>query len=285
MKKIWAKVLSFFGGKPKEAEPKQEEPEQVSSDIWSAAKDLHQQLKRGWDSAAKFGKIDLVEAGFDNFGNVYYIPAQILSIPVERFIAIDIAKLGITHGVDEPYLTAYNKMLRDYIDAKSYDKVSLLMDDFERRKTKFPQHETLLNLAALFLFRHDENPYNYSPAMQMDKINLAEKFGLFSAHWSPKIIGELNDSYIKLAKLKGEFDWHHHDQEDELFLVVKGQLTIKFRDREVSLGAGELIVIPKGVDHLPVAAEEVQVMLIEPKGTLNTGNVITEKTKEVLERI
>lgn len=175
MKKIWAKVLSFFGVKSKEAEPKQEEPEQVSSDIWSAAKDLHQQLKRGWDSAAKFGKIDLVEAGFDNFGNVYYIPAQILSIPVERFIAIDIAKLGITHGVDEPYLTAYNKMLRDYIDAKSYDKVSLLMDDFERRKTKFPQHETLLNLAALFLFRHDENPYNYSPAMQMDKINLAKK--------------------------------------------------------------------------------------------------------------
>ena len=103
--------------------------------------------------------------------------------------------------------------------------------------------------------------------------------------WGSKIVGELNDSYIKLTKLKGEFDWHHHDQEDELFLVVKGQLTIKFRDREVSLGAGELIVIPKGVDHLPVAVDEVQVMLIEPKGTLNTGNVITEKTKEVLERI
>ena len=119
----------------------------------------------------------------------------------------------------------------------------------------------------------------------MDKINLAEKFGLFSEHWSPKIIGELNDFYIKLAKLKGEFDWHHHDNEDELFLVVKGQLTIKFRDQDRVLTEGELIVIPKGVDHLPVAAEEVHVMLIEPKGTLNTGNVVTEKTKEVLERI
>ena len=119
----------------------------------------------------------------------------------------------------------------------------------------------------------------------MEKINLEQKYSLFHEFWSPNFVGELNDSYIKLAKLKGEFDWHHHDQEDELFLVVKGQLTIKFRDREVSLGAGELIVIPKGVDHLPVAVDEVQVMLIEPKGTLNTGNIITEKTKEVLERI
>jgi hypothetical protein len=147
----------------------------TETDIWSAARELHQQLKRGWDSAAKFGKIDLVEAGFDNFGNIYFVPAQILSIPVERFIAIDTVKLSVAHGVDEPYLTAYNKMLREYIAAKSWDKVSLLMDDFERRKTKFPQHETLLNLAVLFLFRHDENPYNYSPAMQMDKVNLAKK--------------------------------------------------------------------------------------------------------------
>ena len=119
----------------------------------------------------------------------------------------------------------------------------------------------------------------------MDKINLNQKFGLFHEYWSPKIVGELNDAYIKLAKLKGEFDWHHHDNEDELFFVVKGQLTIKFRDKDLVLSAGELVVIPKGVDHLPVAAEEVQVMLIEPKGTLNTGNVVTEKTKQVLERI
>jgi len=119
----------------------------------------------------------------------------------------------------------------------------------------------------------------------VDKINLAQKFSLFNEHWSPKIVGELNDSFIKLAKLKGEFDWHHHEQEDELFLVVKGDLIIKFRDKDVPLKPGELIVIPKGVDHLPVAAEEVQVMLIEPKGTLNTGNVVTEKTKETLDRI
>ena len=119
----------------------------------------------------------------------------------------------------------------------------------------------------------------------MDKINLNQKLSLFHEHWSPKIVGEMNDSYIKLAKLQGEFDWHHHDNEDELFFVVKGQLTIKFRDKDLVLAAGELVVIPKGVDHLPVAAEEVHVMLIEPKGTLNTGNVVTEKTKQVLERI
>ena len=119
----------------------------------------------------------------------------------------------------------------------------------------------------------------------MDKINLNQKLSLFHEHWSPKIVGEMNDSYIKLAKLQGEFDWHHHDNEDELFFVVKGQLTIKFRDKDLVLDAGEMVVIPKGVDHLPVAAEEVHVMLIEPKGTLNTGNVVTEKTKQVLERI
>lgn len=119
----------------------------------------------------------------------------------------------------------------------------------------------------------------------MDKINLVQKFGLFNEYWSPRIIGELNDSHIKLAKLKGEFDWHHHENEDEMFFVVQGQLTITFRDKAVVLDKGELIVIPKGVDHLPVAAEEVHVMLIEPKGTLNTGNVVTEKTKEKLERI
>lgn len=119
----------------------------------------------------------------------------------------------------------------------------------------------------------------------MDKINLTQKFSLFQEYWSPKIVGEMNDSYIKLAKLKGEFDWHHHANEDELFLIVKGQLTIKFRDQDLVLEAGELVVIPRGVEHLPVAAEEVQVILIEPKSTLNTGNVVTEKTKQVLERI
>lgn len=119
----------------------------------------------------------------------------------------------------------------------------------------------------------------------MDKVNLEQKFALFNEYWSPKIAGELNGSYIKLAKLKGEFDWHHHEHEEEMFLVVKGTLLIRFRDKDVYLEAGEFIVIPKGVDHLPVAKEEVHVVLIEPMSTLNTGNVVTEKTKQILERI
>ncbi|HML34588.1 MULTISPECIES: cupin domain-containing protein [Sporomusa] len=119
----------------------------------------------------------------------------------------------------------------------------------------------------------------------MEKIVLAEKFNLFTEHWSPKIVAELNDSYIKLAKLKGEFVWHHHDEEEELFFVVKGTLLIKFRDKEVLLNEGECIVIPKGVEHLPVADEEVHVMLIEPKTTLNTGNVVNERTVETLNKI
>ncbi len=112
----------------------------------------------------------------------------------------------------------------------------------------------------------------------MDTINLAQKFSSFSDYWSPKIAGELNDSHIKLAKLKGEFVWHQHENEDELFLVVKGRLLIKLRDRDLWVNAGEFVVIPKGVEHLPVAADEVQVVLIEPKTTLNTGNVQNERT-------
>ncbi|MDR3560579.1 MAG: cupin domain-containing protein [Negativicutes bacterium] len=119
----------------------------------------------------------------------------------------------------------------------------------------------------------------------MRKINLTQKFGLFNDYWSPKIIGELNESHIKLAKFKGAFDWHRHDNEDEMFYVVKGKLLIKFREGDISLEEGELIVIPKGVDHLPVAVDEVHLVLIEPKGTLNTGNVVTEKTKHELEMI
>jgi len=119
----------------------------------------------------------------------------------------------------------------------------------------------------------------------MDKVNLTEKFGLFDGYWDPKIIGECNDAHIKLAKLKGTFDWHHHEKEDELFFVVAGRLTIHFRDRSIDLDPGELIVIPKGTDHCPEARQEVRVMLIEPKGTLNTGNVVTEKTRATLARI
>jgi len=112
----------------------------------------------------------------------------------------------------------------------------------------------------------------------VDKINVAEKFDLFSDYWSPKIAAELNDSYIKLAKFKGEFVWHRHEKEDELFFVMKGHLVIKLRDGEVRIGPGEFVVVPRGVDHLPVAEEEVHVVLIEPKATLNTGTVISDRT-------
>ncbi|MFB3153712.1 MAG: cupin domain-containing protein, partial [Candidatus Acidiferrales bacterium] len=104
----------------------------------------------------------------------------------------------------------------------------------------------------------------------MDKVNLAEKFSLFADHWSPKIVGELNDSYVKVVKLKGEFVWHQHEKEDEMFLVVKGKLLIRLRDRDLWLQEGEFVIIPKGVEHLPVAEEEAHVLLLEPKTTLNT---------------
>ena len=118
-----------------------------------------------------------------------------------------------------------------------------------------------------------------------EKVNLAEKFGLFRDYWSPKIAGELNDNYVKLAKLKGEFAWHHHENEDELFLVTKGKLTIKLRNRDINLKEGEFFVVPKGVEHKPVARREAHVVLIEPKTTLNTGNLRNERTVEELERI
>jgi mannose-6-phosphate isomerase-like protein (cupin superfamily) len=119
----------------------------------------------------------------------------------------------------------------------------------------------------------------------MEVVNVAKKFDLFNDYWSPKIVAELNESYVKLAKLKGEFVWHHHEQEDEMFLVMKGRLLMKLRDGEVRIGPGEFVVIPRGVDHLPVAEEEVQVILIEPKTTSNTGNLRNEKTVGVLEKI
>ena len=120
----------------------------------------------------------------------------------------------------------------------------------------------------------------------MEKINLSRKFNLFSEHWSPKIIEELNDSYIKLAKLKGEFDWHHHEVEDELFLVVAGRMKMAFRDRDVIVEPGEFISVPHGVEHCPEALDgECSVLLLEPNSTLNTGNVETGKTRKTLERI
>lgn len=119
----------------------------------------------------------------------------------------------------------------------------------------------------------------------LDKLNLAHKFSLFQDTWSPKIAGELNDSYVKLAKLKGEFVWHHHEAEDELFLVVKGRLRIRLRDGDMWLDEGEMVIIPRGVEHCPVAEEEVHVLLLEPKTTVNTGNVRDEHTHMALDRI
>ena len=118
-----------------------------------------------------------------------------------------------------------------------------------------------------------------------EKVNLAEKFALFNDRFSPKIVGELNDTHVKLVKVKGEFVWHHHEKEDELFLVVKGILTIRLRDRDVELKENEFFIVPKGTEHMPVAQEEAWVVLLEPKTTLNTGNVESERTVAELERI
>jgi mannose-6-phosphate isomerase-like protein (cupin superfamily) len=119
----------------------------------------------------------------------------------------------------------------------------------------------------------------------IEKVNLAEKFDTFQEHWSPKIVGSLNDSFVKLVKLEGEFVWHHHEAEDELFLVIKGNLVIRLRDRDIRLREGEFVIIPRGVEHLPIAEEEVHVLLLEPKTTLNTGNVVNERTRAELDRI
>jgi mannose-6-phosphate isomerase-like protein (cupin superfamily) len=122
----------------------------------------------------------------------------------------------------------------------------------------------------------------------LDKVNLAHKFSLFTDQWSPKIAGEVNDSYVKLTKLQGEFFWHHHEAEDELFFVVKGALSMRVREngneREFLINPGEFIIVPHGVEHLPSADEETHILLLEPKTTLNTGNVESERTIRELER-
>lgn len=117
------------------------------------------------------------------------------------------------------------------------------------------------------------------------KVNIAEKLALFSAHWSPKLVAQVNDTEVKLVKVQGEFVWHHHDTADELFLVLKGRLLMQFRDREEWIDEGEFIVVPRGVEHRPVAPQEVHIMLIEPRDTLNTGNVIEERTVQVVPKI
>src|SRR5579864_989665 len=119
----------------------------------------------------------------------------------------------------------------------------------------------------------------------VEKVNIAEKLELFGDYWSPKIIGQLNDFYVKAVKVKGEFVWHHHEAEDELFYVVKGRLVIKLRDGEVVLEPGEFAVIPHGVEHLPIADEEAHILLLEPKSTINTGKVSNERTVTDLELV
>jgi len=119
----------------------------------------------------------------------------------------------------------------------------------------------------------------------MNKINLAEKLSLFQDHWNPRIVGELNGQHVKLVKFKGEFVWHKHDHEDELFYVVQGSFNMEFRDKTVALSEGEFLIVPRGVEHRPVAEEEVSVMLFEPCTTLNTGDTKGELTKESLETI
>ena len=119
----------------------------------------------------------------------------------------------------------------------------------------------------------------------MDKINLAEKFNLFTEHWSPKIVGELNGQHVKLVKFKGPFVWHHHEDEDELFLVVKGSFTMEFRDKNIEMKEGEFLIVPCGIEHRPNAEQEVEVLLFEPASTLNTGNTEGELTKKKLDSI
>lgn len=119
----------------------------------------------------------------------------------------------------------------------------------------------------------------------MEKVNLAQKLSLFNDHYNPRIVGELNGQHVKLVKLKGDFVWHKHDVEDELFLVIKGTLMMEYRDRTVEINEGEFIIVPHGVEHKPAAAEEVHLLLFEPATTLNTGDVENEMTRTTLEMI
>ena len=119
----------------------------------------------------------------------------------------------------------------------------------------------------------------------IDKIVVSEKLAQFTAHWQPKIIGELNGQHVKLSKFQGAFDWHHHEHEDELFLVLSGSFRMELRDRVIELSEGDMLIVPRGVEHRPVAERECAVMLFEPAGTLNTGNARTERTLDQLERL
>lgn len=119
----------------------------------------------------------------------------------------------------------------------------------------------------------------------MEKVNIREKFSQFSDHWNPHIIGELNGQQVKAAELKGEFFFHHHEHEDEMFLILKGKLKMEFRDKVVEISEGEFIIVPRGVEHKPIAEDEVELLLFEPASILNTGNIENERTKKTLTKI
>lgn len=119
----------------------------------------------------------------------------------------------------------------------------------------------------------------------MQKVNLRQKLDTFTEHWSPRVVGELNGQSVKLVKVQGEFVWHHHDHEDELFMVIKGRFCMQLRDGDIWLEEGEIMIVPRGVEHCPKADEECEILLFEPSTTLNTGNVVNERTREELERI
>jgi len=114
----------------------------------------------------------------------------------------------------------------------------------------------------------------------VEKINIQEKFALFTERWSPRIIARVGDVHVKLGRIQGAFEWHSHEDEDEMFLVIEGRMTLRFRDRDVELGPGECLVVPRGVEHMPVADEETKIMMIEPAGTVNTGGNVSERTVE-----
>lgn len=126
---------------------------------------------------------------------------------------------------------------------------------------------------------------NFGLKNEVEKVNIQQKFSLFSEHWSPKIVGELNGQHVKLVKFKGEFVWHKHDHEDELFYVVKGSFNMEYRDKTIPVNENEFLIVPKGVEHRPVAKEEVSVMLFEPATTLNTGDAVSDLTKHQLETL
>ncbi len=121
--------------------------------------------------------------------------------------------------------------------------------------------------------------------MDIQAVNLADKLAQIGDHWHPRVVGDVNDMQVKLVKLQGAFDWHHHATEDELFLVLKGRLTMRLRDRDITISEGEFVIVPHGVEHLPVTEEEVHLLLLEPATTLNTGTVHTARTRETLERL